>query len=113
MRMNVAIQGQIARIVKRKMEHASSVNQDIGGTTVKIHVVLGVQMSVRSQTEVVRHVCPDFGEKDALIYVTMNHAVNNVMITYLIWTKTTFVRLKNELNDATLGVNVIKLVVNV
>ena len=55
-RMNVAINDPIARIVKRKMENASSVNQDIGGTTVKINAVLGVKETVRVRTECVRHV---------------------------------------------------------
>ena len=55
MRINVAIQCQIARIVKRNMESASSVNQDIGVTTVAISVVLGVEGIVRSRMQCVRH----------------------------------------------------------
>jgi len=54
-RMNVAINDQIARIVKRKMDDAVIVNQDIGVTTVKINVVLGVQRIVRSRTGCVCH----------------------------------------------------------
>jgi len=41
-RMNVAIQGQIARTVKRNMEYASNVNQDIGVPTVEVSIVLDV-----------------------------------------------------------------------
>ena len=55
-RMNVAINNQIARIAKRKMESASSVNKAIGDTRVQINVVLGVQGIVRFRTEHVRHV---------------------------------------------------------
>ena len=55
-RMNVAINNQIARIAKRKMECASSVNKAIGDTRVQINVVLGVQGIVRFRTEHVSHV---------------------------------------------------------
>jgi len=52
---NVAINYQIARTVKWKMERASSVNQDIGVTTVNIIVVLGVQGNVQSRTKFVQY----------------------------------------------------------
>jgi len=77
--MNVAINDHIARLVKREMDGAVIVNQDIGVTTVKINVVLGVQGIVRSRTECVCHACPGFGETHVIIYVTLNHAVNNVL----------------------------------
>jgi len=55
-RMNVAIRDQIARFVKRKMEYASSVNQDIGVTTVEVSLVMGMQGILRSLTQCVRHI---------------------------------------------------------
>jgi len=54
-KMNVAINDQIASIVKWKMVSAASVNQDFGVTSVERTVVLGVQGIVRRGTEFVKH----------------------------------------------------------
>jgi len=54
-KMNVALNYEIASIVKLKMESAASVNQDFGVTTVERNVVLGVQANARRGTEIVRH----------------------------------------------------------
>jgi len=81
-RINVAINNKIARSAKRKMERASSVNQDIGGTIVHINVVLGARhvedtMGFAQDAKMVT------GVNSVIVHASQLTNVNMLMLTVL------------------------------